>query len=198
VSNDRVLADGELVLIDAGARYQMYCGDISRTYPVNGVFTPLQRSLYAAVLRAHDAAIRAVRPGASIDLVHEAALREMLAWLREMSLLDKSIEDALADENSYKRYCPHKTSHWLGLEVHDVGNYAERGGPRPLAPGMVLTIEPGLYIPLDTPGVEPELRGAGVRIEDDVLVTPIGAEVLTADLPVTVEDVEALLTKGRN
>jgi Xaa-Pro aminopeptidase len=120
----------------------------------------------------------------------------MLAWLREMSLLEKSVDDALADEASYKRYCPHKTSHWLGLEVHDVGNYAERSRPRPLAPGMVLTIEPGLYIPVDTPGSSPELRGAGVRIEDDVLVTSTGAEVLSADLPVAVDEIEALLRKA--
>ena len=197
VNNDRVLADGELVLIDAGARYQMYCGDISRTLPVSGTFSPLQRSLYEAVLRAHDAAIAAVRPGATVDQVHEAALREMLAWLRHMSLLEKSVDDALADDASYKRYCPHKTSHWLGLEVHDVGNYAARSGPRPLAPGMVLTIEPGLYVPADTPGIGPELRGAGVRIEDDVLVTPTGAEVLTAELPVAVDEIEALLRKAR-
>jgi Xaa-Pro aminopeptidase len=198
VNNDRVLGAGELVLIDAGARYQMYCGDISRTYPVSGTFTALQRSLYEAVLRAHDAAIAAVRPGATIDQVHDAALRELLTWLRELSLLEKSIDEALADDSSYKRYCPHKTSHWLGLEVHDVGNYAERSGPRPLAPGMVLTIEPGLYIPVDTPGIADELRGAGVRIEDDVLVTPTGADVLTAELPVSVEEVEALLREARS
>jgi Xaa-Pro aminopeptidase len=176
----------------------MYCGDITRTFPVNGTFTPLQRSLYQAVLRAHDAAIAAARPGNTIEHVHEAALREMLAWLREMQLLEKSVDEALADDASYKRFCPHKTSHWLGLEVHDVGDYVVDSQPRQLLPGMVITIEPGLYLPTDTTAAPAELRGVGVRIEDDVLITENGAEVLTAELPTAVAEIEALLRKARS
>jgi Xaa-Pro aminopeptidase len=198
VSNDRVLQDGELVPIDAGARYGMYCGDITRTFPVNGSFTPLQRSLYEAVLRAHDAAIAAARPGNTIDHVQEAALREMLAWLKELQLLEKSVDEALADDASYKRYCPHKTSHWLGLEVHDVGDYVVNGEPRQLLPGMVITIEPGLSLPTDTATLPAELRGAGVRIEDDVLITEDGAEVLTTELPTAADEVEAMLREARS
>ena len=192
IANEAIMQSGELVLIDAGARYRGYCGDISRTFPVSGRFTPLQRELYDGVLAAHDAAITAVKPGATVDQVHDAAQQQLIRVLRSIGAIDKA-EDAPPAEATYKKYIPHKTSHWLGLEVHDVGAYAFRSGPRPLQAGMVLTVEPGLYIPNDADGVAPELRGVGIRIEDDVLVTTSGAEVLTAALPTRASEIEALM-----
>ncbi len=194
VNNQSLLRDGELVLIDAGARYRMYCGDISRTFPVGGRFSPLQRELYDAVLRAHDAAIALARPGVTVADLHNAAMEELLPALADFGLLaGKTVAEARADEQSYRRFCPHKTSHWLGLEVHDVGAYAWRSGPRPLEAGMVLTVEPGIYIPGDCAEAPAGLRGTGVRLEDDVLITETGSEVLTAALPIRADQIEALL-----
>jgi Xaa-Pro aminopeptidase len=195
IANDRVMQAGELLLIDAGARYRGYCGDISRTFPVNGRFSPAQRGLYEGVLRAHDAAVAAVRPGATIDQIHDAAQHELVDVLRTLGAADQT-DPARSDQASYKKYIPHKTSHWLGLEVHDVGAYAFRSGPRCLEPGMVLTIEPGVYIPADESSVPAELRGTGIRIEDDVLVTATGCEVLTASLPTEAADIEVLMGRS--
>lgn len=196
VANSRRLAAGELLLVDAGARYRLYHGDVSRTFPVSGTFSPAQRSMYDAVLAARDAAITAVRPGATIADVHRAAVRVLVEALVEHGLLEGEVDALVEREEGYKPYFPHRTSHWLGLEVHDVGDYAVDDVPRPLRPGMVLTVEPGLYIPADCEAARPELRGVGIRIEDDVLVTETGSEVLTAELPVTAEAVEALV-QGR-
>jgi Xaa-Pro aminopeptidase len=193
IANEAIMQAGDLVLIDAGARYRGYCGDISRTFPVSGRFTPLQRELYDGVLAAHDAAIAAVRPGATVDQIHDAAQQKLIEVLSTLGAIDKSANDEPPAEASYKKYIPHKTSHWLGLEVHDVGAYAFRSGPRPLRAGMVLTVEPGVYIPTDANGVAPELRGVGIRIEDDALVTASGAEVLTAALPTRASEIEALM-----
>jgi Xaa-Pro aminopeptidase len=197
IANDRVMQAGELVLIDAGARFKGYCGDISRTFPVSGRFSPLQRELYDGVLAAHDAAIAAVKPGATVDQIHDAAQQQMIRVLRALGAIDQATSDEHPAEASYKKYIPHKTSHWLGLEVHDVGAYAFRSGPRPLQAGMVLTVEPGVYIPTDANGVAAELRGVGIRIEDDVLVTASGAEVLTAALPTSASEIEALMLAAR-
>ncbi|MGH7466805.1 MAG: aminopeptidase P N-terminal domain-containing protein [Longimicrobiales bacterium] len=198
VRNDCALQAGQLVLIDAGARYQMYCGDISRTFPVSGHFSARQRVVYDAVLHAHDAAIAAARPGATVDDLHRGALEPLLNVLFELDMIDgKNLDQARDDEASYRQFIPHKTSHWLGLDVHDVGAYALRTGGRPLQPGMVLTVEPGLYIPQHCERAPTELRGCGVRIEDDILITDSSCEVLTAALPVRAHDIEALMQKRR-
>jgi Xaa-Pro aminopeptidase len=190
--NDRAMRAGELVLIDAGARYRMYNGDISRTFPVSGRFTPAQRDLYDAVLAAHDRAIDAVRPGATTADVHMAATRTLVEALVSFGILEGEV-DGLIERKAHRPFYPHQTSHWLGLDVHDVGDYAIDGEPRPLEPGMVLTVEPGLYIPADAERVPPELRGAGIRIEDDVAVTDDGHEILTAELPRSADEVEAMM-----
>lgn len=166
---------GDLMLIDAGARYRMYCADVTRTVPVSGKFTEEQRDLYDVVLAAHDAAIEAVRPGAAVNDVHTTAQRVLAEGLLQLGLLEGSIDELLDREDGLKRYYPHKTAHWLGLDVHDVGAYATRAGPVRFVPNMVLTIEPGLYIPE---------RGIGIRIEDALRVTPDGHEVLTAAVPI--------------
>lgn len=174
ISNNSVARDGDLLLLDAGARYRMYCGDVSRTIPVSGTFTGEQRDLYDVVLAAHAAAIAATRPGAPADAPHQAAQRVLAQGLVGLGLLSGKRDSAAEDQEKLNRYYPHRTSHWLGLEVHDVGAYATRNGPILLAPNMVLTIEPGLYI---------AERGIGIRIEDDVVVTENGCEVLTAGVP---------------
>ncbi len=194
IANDRTMRAGELVLIDAGARQDMYCADISRTFPVSGTFSAEQRALYEIVLAAHDAAIAAVRPGATIDDVHDAALRVLVDGLIALSFLTGSAEALIEEGDAVRAFFPHKTSHWLGLDVHDVGTYVVDGRPRTLAPGMVLTIEPGLYVPADADGGPVALRGTGIRIEDDVLVTAGGREVLTAGLPCGVGEVEGLVS----
>ncbi|MEX2281967.1 MAG: aminopeptidase P N-terminal domain-containing protein [Gemmatimonadota bacterium] len=193
ISNDQVMQAGELLLIDAGARYRGYCGDISRTFPVNGRFSAAQRDLYDGVLRAHDAAVAAVRPGATIDQIHDAAQHQLIEVLRDLGAVEPNADPQASEPANCKTYIPHKTSHWLGLEVHDVGAYTFRSGPRSLEPGMVLTIEPGLYLPAAESKVSAELRGTGIRIEDDILVTPEGFEVLTAALPTRVAEIEALM-----
>lgn len=185
-------ADGDLVLIDAGAEREMYCGDITRTFPVNGRFTPAQRAVYDAVLRAEEAAIAAVRPGTTAGELHDVARDALIAGMVELGLLAGDPAE-LKEGDGYKRFFMHQTSHWLGLDVHDAGDYRARGGDwNPLRPGMVLTIEPGLYIP-DADDVPAELRGIGVRIEDDVLVTADGHELLTRDVPVDPDEIERIV-----
>jgi len=191
--NAAPLEAGQLLLIDAGARYRMYCGDISRTFPISGAFTPAQRDLYDAVLAAHDAAIALVQPGNTIEQVHEAALRTALAALIDLGVLRGTVDELLERKEEYHPFLPHRTSHWLGLDVHDVGDYKTAGEPRRLEPGMVLTVEPGIYLPATHEAVPAALRGTGIRIEDDVLVTPSAHEVLTATLPTAAVEVEALL-----
>lgn len=191
IDNDRRMRDGELLLIDAGARYRAYNGDISRTFPVSGRFSAVQRDVYDAVLEAHDRAIDAIRPGASTEDVHLAALRVLVEAMISLGLLEGDV-DQIIEEKKYRPYYPHQTSHWLGLDVHDVGNYAIRGEARLLEPGMVLTVEPGLYIPEDAEGAPEALRGIGIRIEDDVAVTEAGREILTAAIPAAADRIEAL------
>ncbi|MGH7501041.1 MAG: aminopeptidase P N-terminal domain-containing protein [Longimicrobiales bacterium] len=192
-SNDRVMAAGDMVLVDAGARHAMYCADITRTFPVAGRFKGAQKVLYETVLRAHDAAIDAARPGATIADVHDAALRALLEGLIDLGCATGPVARLMENEDDVTRFYPHRTSHWLGLDVHDAGDYVRDGAPRVLAPGMVLTVEPGLYIGLDALIGPQELRGTGIRIEDDVLITPYGHDVLTSALPVDVAGIEALL-----
>jgi Xaa-Pro aminopeptidase len=186
------LRDGELVLVDAGADVDGYCGDITRTYPVNGRFAPLQRQVYEIVLAAHSAACAAVRPGATLATVHQAACRALTVGLLELGALAGDPE-TLIRERAYLPFYPHKTSHWLGLDVHDPGPLPVPPAGTPLAPGMVLTVEPGLYFSPDGAEVPEPLRGLAVRIEDDLLVTGAGYEVLTGEVPRTVEAIEAFI-----
>ncbi|HYH81976.1 MAG TPA: M24 family metallopeptidase, partial [Longimicrobium sp.] len=174
---------------------ELYCGDITRTFPVNGRFTPAQRRVYDVVLRAEEAAIAMVRPGVTIQEIHEATRDVLVRGMVELGLLKGDPEELVKGEE-FKRFFMHQTSHWLGLDVHDAGEYrahGEDGAWHPLRPGMVLTIEPGLYVPADAEDVPGELRGVGVRIEDDVLVTEDGHEVLTRDVPVDPDEIERLV-----
>lgn len=182
-ANRRVMEAGELLLLDAGARHRIYNADLTRTVPVSGRYEGPARDVYQLVLEAQRAAIAACRAATPVDHVHQAALRVLVAGMVDLGLLDGDPDALMENEAAWKPYFPHNTSHWLGLDVHDVGTYAVDGKPRRLQPGMVLTVEPGLYIASDDPDAPEPLRGIGVRIEDDVLVTPDGPDVLSADLP---------------
>jgi len=227
------MADGDLLLIDAGCEWGYHTADITRTFPVNGRFTGPQRAIYELVLRAQAAGLAAVRPGNRLEAVHDAVRRVLAEGLVELGLLPRGVADSLAMHH-YREFYPHGTSHWLGMDVHDVGDYRIRRVSRPLEAGMVLTVEPGLYVDperetatfalreysedemwerryrLGAPAakqleeeeraragtivhpIPTEFRGIGVRIEDDVLVTADGGEVLTAGTPKTVDEVERI------
>ena len=190
-ANDRALAETDLLLIDAGAERAGYCADVTRTWPVGKTFSPAQRDCYQAVLAAQHAAIAAAKPGTTLDALHTIAVRVLSEALATIGLLQGSV-DEIVEKETYRRFYMHRTSHWLGRDVHDVGCYKVGDTPRPLAPGMVFTVEPGCYIPADADDVPAEFRGIGIRIEDDVLVTADGVEVLSASAPKTVADIEAL------
>lgn len=191
ITNRDALRDGELLLIDAGCEIAYYTADITRTFPVGERFTEPQREVYEAVLRAQEASIDACRVGRTFQEVHEATVEVLTAAMIEMGLLEGEVQERIEDQ-SFKRYFMHGTSHWLGLDVHDVGSYVGGGASRALAPGMVLTVEPGLYIPADDEQAPERYRGIGVRIEDDILITDGEPEVLTAAVPKSVEALEAL------
>lgn len=193
IENNEPLREGELVLIDAGAEFDLYAGDITRTFPISGRFSDAQRELYEVVLTAQERAVAAVLPGATLSEIHAGVVRDLTAGLIRLGLLEGDTEARIADE-SYKRFYLHSTSHWLGLDVHDVGMYRIDGQPCPLEPGMVVTIEPGLYVP-HAEDVPQAYRGIGIRIEDDVAVTSVGNETLTADVPKRVADIEGLMAK---
>jgi Xaa-Pro aminopeptidase len=195
IQNDRELRTGELLLIDAGCEYDFYASDVTRTFPVSARFGPLQRDLYEIVLAAQLKAIETIGPGVNFDAPHEAALHVLVEGMCRVGLLKGSPDEAIKSA-SYRRYFMHRTSHWLGMDVHDVGLYRVGGQSRILDPGMVLTAEPGIYIAADDDEAPAEFRGIGIRIEDDVLVTPDGHEVMTAAIPKTVAEVEALTTAG--
>ncbi|ATQ78653.1 Xaa-Pro aminopeptidase [Massilia violaceinigra] len=191
------LRDGELLLIDAGCELDSYASDITRTFPVNGRFSPAQRRIYEIVLNAQLAALAAVRPGAHVMAPHEAAVRILSQGMLDTGLLDADRAGSLDDvigSGAYRQFFMCKTSHWLGMDVHDVGSYREPGGDawRTLQPGMTLTVEPGLYI-RPAPGVPEQFWHIGIRIEDDVAVTPSGREVLSAGVPKAIDDIEALM-----
>lgn len=190
IENNRRMEAGEMVLIDAGAEFDFYNADVTRTYPVNGRYTSPGRDVMDAVLEAQRAAIEAVKPGVRFDDVHQVALRSLVRSLISLGILSGDPDD-LIEKKAYRKFYMHRTSHWLGMDVHDVGEYRSGKESRALEPGMVLTVEPGLYV---APGAEvPEaLRGIGARIEDDVLVTETGHDVLTRDIPKVLADVEAL------
>jgi len=188
------LRDGEVCLVDAGGEYRSYTADVTRTFPVSGTFTREQRALYEVVLEAQKAAILDVRPGMTIDGLHERTVKRLTEGMMALGLLSGSVADRIADQ-SYRRYYMHRTSHWLGLDVHDVGDYYPERQSRTLVPGMVITVEPGLYVAAADATAPAGLRGVGVRIEDDLLVTEGGSEVLTAAVPKEVRDVEAACTR---
>ena len=191
-SGRAVLRDGDLLLVDAGAELDCYASDVSRTFPINGRYSREQRALYEVVLAAQLAAIDQVRPGQPFNAPHHAAVRVLTEGLCELGLL-KGAADAMIADESYKRFFAAKTGHWLGLDVHDVGDYRVGGESRLLEPGMVLTVEPGLYVAADDRSVAERWRGIGIRIEDDVAVTRDGNEVLSAGMPKEAEAIEALL-----
>lgn len=190
--NKDILRDGDLLLIDAGAEYENYAADITRTFPVNGTFTESQRSLYELVLEAQLDAIGRIRPGNRWNDPHDAAVHTLTKGLVKLGLLEGRVSELIKD-GAYKKFYMHRTGHWLGMDVHDVGEYRVDGEWRVLEPGMVLTVEPGLYVAPDCRDVDPKWRGIGIRIEDDVLVTKDGCEILTAGLPKTVEEIEAFM-----
>jgi Xaa-Pro aminopeptidase len=186
------LQEGSLLLIDAGAEHQNYAADITRTFPISGRFSEAQRALYQLVLDAQLAAIEQVRPGSHWNDPHDAAIRVLTRGLIELGLLQGRLASLIKDE-SYKKFYMHRTGHWLGMDVHDVGDYKVDGKWRLLEPGMVLTVEPGLYVAADCKDVDQKWRGIGIRIEDDVLVTQGGCEVLSANVPKTVSEIEQLM-----
>lgn len=192
VRNDAGFGDDDLMLIDAGAEVDCYATDVTRTTPVNGRYSPAQRDVYEAVLGVQERAIESVRPGFSIDEMHEVVLRELSQAMIDLGAFEGPLDD-LVESKAYEAYYPHRTSHWIGADVHDVGRYRKRDGPPlPFEPGMVLTVEPGLYFPPDATDCPERLKGIAVRIEDDVLVTADGFEVLTAGIPKRIDDIEAL------
>ena len=194
VENDDVLRDGDLLLIDAGCELDGYASDITRTFPVSGRFSAPQRDVYELVLAAQAAAIEQVKPGKRWIAPHEAAVKVLAQGFIDLGLLHGSLSEVLETE-SYKKYYMHRTGHWLGLDVHDAGNYKRDGEWRELVPGMVLTVEPGCYIRPAADVPEP-LVNIGVRIEDDVLVTQEGCEIMTAAAPKAIADIEAIMRPG--
>lgn len=191
IDNAAPLADGDLVLIDAGAEYAGYAADVTRTFPVNGRFGKPQRELYGVVLAAQKAAITAVRTGYDYQAPHRAAVRVLTEGLVKLGLL-KGRVDTLVKKEAYRRFYMHGTGHWIGMDVHDVGEYKRGDEWRELEPDMTLTVEPGLYIPGGSEGVPKRFWNTGIRIEDDVRVTDGDPEVLTADAPKEIDEIEAL------
>ena len=197
VDNSAMLKKNDLVLIDAGCEYQHYAADVTRTFPVNGKFSAPQRRLYDIVLQANEAAISQCQPGNHFNAPHEAAVRVIVMGLVALGLLEGEV-DQIIETEAYKSLYPHKTSHWLGIDVHDVGDYRIDTSWREFEPGMVLTIEPGIYIPRDasTTHLPNTYRGMGIRIEDDVLITRRGCEVLTDGVPKQPDAIEALMAES--
>ncbi|WP_027275577.1 Xaa-Pro aminopeptidase [Leminorella grimontii] len=193
--NESLLKEGDLVLIDAGCEYQGYAGDITRTFPVSGKFTPAQRTIYDIVLASQYKALSLLTAGNSIRQANEEVIRVMLTGLVEAGVLTGDVEQLIVDK-AHQRFYMHGLSHWLGLDVHDVGDYGTSNRGRLLEPGMVLTVEPGLYIVPDA-DVPVEFRGIGVRIEDNVLITEQGSEILTSGVVKEPDDIEALMAGAR-
>lgn len=196
VANGRVIGAGDLVLVDAGAELALYQGDVTRVYPASGTFTAEQRAVYEVVDAARAAAVARVAPGTSVAELHLSAVEILAEGLVALGVLPGPV-DEVVERESYRTFFPHQASHWLGLDVHDPGDYAVDGVSRALEQGMVLTVEPGLYFPPDSADGAAPFAGMGVRLEDDVLVTAAGGEVLTGDLPTAVDAVERLLERAR-
>ncbi|WP_260292292.1 Xaa-Pro aminopeptidase [Sedimenticola hydrogenitrophicus] len=192
VENAAELNAGDLLLIDAGCEYDYYASDITRTFPVNGKFSPEQRALYELVLKSQAAAIDKVRPGNHWNDPHDAVVKVITKGLVELGILKGRVSTLIKNE-AYKPFYMHRSGHWLGMDVHDVGDYKIDGKWRLLEPGMVLTVEPGLYIPAGSKGVAKKWWNIGIRIEDDVLVTKDGHDILSSDVPKSVAEIEALM-----
>lgn len=195
IENSAKMRAGDLVLIDAGCELDFYAADITRTFPVSGRFSAEQRALYEVVLQAQLAAIDATRAGRHWNEPHEAAVRVLTAGLVDLGLLKGNVDELIAT-GAYTEFYMHRTGHWLGMDVHDVGDYKIDSEWRLLEPGMVLTVEPGLYVAPDNTSVDERWRGIGIRIEDDVAITADGIEILTGDVPKTVADIESLMAAG--
>ncbi len=194
IANSAELVDGELVLVDAGCELAGYASDITRTFPINGRFSPTQRRIYELVLKAQQAALACVQPGRRWNEPHEAALKVLTKGLIELGILSGEPKQLIKDE-AYKPYYMHRTGHWLGMDVHDVGDYRRDGEWRKLEPGMVFTVEPGLYLP-QTEAVPEDYRGVGIRIEDMVLVTEEGHEILSGAVPKDPDAIERVMERG--
>jgi len=194
--NDAVLKDGDLVLIDAACEIDCYASDITRTFPVSGKFSPEQKAIYELVLKAQNAAFAAIGPDKHWNQAHEATVQVITAGLVELGLLVGDVGDLIVNE-AYKAFYMHRAGHWLGMDVHDVGEYKVGGEWRVLEVGMTLTVEPGIYIAPDNQTVAKKWRGIGVRIEDDVVVTKHGCEILSGGVPKTVAEIEALMAAAR-
>ncbi|MCO1333402.1 aminopeptidase P N-terminal domain-containing protein [Microbulbifer sp. OS29] len=196
-SNNAALADGDMVLVDAGCEYRGYVADITRSYPVNGRFNGAQRALYEIVLAAQQAAIDQVVEGNHWDQPHAASVEEITRGLVDLGLLRGEIQ-GLIESGAYQRFYMHRVGHWLGMDVHDVGDYRVHGAWRQLEAGMVMTIEPGIYVPINDENIPAEFRGIGIRIEDDIALTNRGAQILSAAAPKTIEDIEYTMLHGRD
>jgi len=194
--NDAPLKDGDLVLIDAGCEIDCYASDITRCFPVNGRFSPEQKAIYELVLAANEEAFKHIAPGRHWNEAHEATVRVITAGLVELGLLQGEVDELIASE-AYKAFYMHRAGHWLGMDVHDVGDYKVGGEWRELEVGMAMTVEPGIYIAVNNTSVAKKWRGIGVRIEDDVVVTRNGCEVLSLGVPKTVGEIEALMAAAR-
>jgi Xaa-Pro aminopeptidase len=194
VSNDAQLKDGDLLLIDAGCELDGYASDITRTFPVNGRFSGPQKDIYELVLASQFAALEHARPGQTYDTTHDAAVKVLAQGMIDLGLLEGSL-DGVLESGSYRRFYMHRTGHWLGLDVHDAGEYKLDGQWRALEAGMVITVEPGCYV-RPGEGVPEAFWNIGVRIEDDVLITPTGHDILTIDTPKTVSDIESIMSGG--
>jgi Xaa-Pro aminopeptidase len=195
IDNNAPLNDGDLLLIDAGAEKDFYASDITRTFPVNGKFSKEQKAVYEVVLQAQEAAIKQVKPGNHWNDPHNAAVKVLTKGLVKLGLLKGDVRQ-LIKKDAYRRFYMHRTGHWLGMDVHDVGDYKVGDAWRILEPGMALTIEPGIYIPAGSKRVAKKWWNIGIRIEDDVLVTKTGCEVLSKDAPKTVTEIEAIMAKA--
>ncbi len=191
-SNNQIIADDSIVLIDAGCEYQNYAADITRTFPANGHFSAEQRAIYEIVLAAQLACIKVARPGTAYPVMQKTVVRVITEGLVELGLLKGNVDD-LIEKEAYFKFYMHKSGHWLGLDVHDVGRYKIDEHWRKLAPGMVLTVEPGIYISADTPGVPKRWHNIGIRIEDDVLITKNGCDVLSHKVPKKMDEIEAIM-----
>ena len=194
VNNDATLRDGDLLLLDAGAEYRGYASDITRTFPVNGRFTEAQRDVYGVVLDAQIECVEMVKPGVTMEELYQHSIRLLTEGMLRLGLL-KGDAEKLIEEGAYKKFYMHRLGHYLGMDVHDVGRYMFDGKYRPVEPGMVMTVEPGLYVAADAEDVPDKYRGIGVRIEDDVLVTSDGHRVLTSAAPKQVEEIEELMAR---
>ena len=195
INNDQKLREGDLVLIDAGCEYEGYASDITRTFPVSGQFSEPQKALYNLVLEAQEAAIQKIKPGHHWNEAHDASVKVLTKGLVALGLLKGQVS-SLVEKGAYRDFYMHRVGHWLGMDVHDVGDYKVHGQWRVLEPGMALTVEPGLYVAPNNTKVAKKWRGIGIRIEDDVVVTKDGCKVLTNGVPKTVDEIEALMAKG--